>query len=37
MSRRKNLSLSEGNIEEFENNGVIWHNISTDRGSSGGH
>ena len=30
------ISLSEGKIEEFKNDGVIWHNISTDKGSSGG-
>ena len=30
------LSLSEGKIEEFKSNGVILHNISTDKGSSGG-
>ena len=30
------VSLSEGKIEEFKSNGVIWHNISTYGGSSGG-
>ena len=30
------LSLSEGKIEEFKSDGLIWHNISTDKGSSGG-
>ena len=30
------VSLSEGKIEEFKSDGVIWHNISTDKGSSGG-
>ena len=30
------VSLSEGKIEEFKSNGIIWHNISTDKGSSGG-
>ncbi len=30
------ISLSEGKIEEVKSDGVIWHNISTDKGSSGG-